>query len=739
MSTEVQFNLYDFSEETLEFLYNLPTEFPPSAHTHSVTDITDLPDLVDGTGSISVSSIETNELTVQEAATINGTLNADDIQGNLTGNIYVSVQAGQNLLKGDPVYISGTYTSGAVSLPIVSRADSSDPAKMPAAGIMDADLNTGINGSMVISGRIADFNTNAYNLNAELYVASGGGFTATAPTARAQVVARVERKDSNFGSVIVSIDSISSITSATTSDGTAQLDIASLGFNTTSGLTAGVGDLTWNNDDGTLDLGLKGGNVTLQIGQESVSRVVNKTGANLLESQYRVVRIRSTSEGGAQGQRLAVVLAQANNDANSVDTFGIVTENITVNQEGFITTSGIVRGINTTGSLQGETWVDGDVLYLSPTTPGVLTHIKPQAPNHTIIVGFVVYAHSNQGKIYVKVDNGYEIDELHNVKITDVANNNVLRYNAIQSVWENTDSLSLSSLTIGGVAAAKVVDPVRTTVTGNGATSVYAISGASGLTNPSALIVAIDGSLQEPGADYSVSGGNIIFTSPLESGAKAVVISPVNTVQVGQVVPSDGSVTSAKIANSVTLTTPSLVGPVDLTSQDASTADRIMTRDLVDSRTIIATLPSSLTVNDSASYNATSMVLSLTPGWWEINGEFRIDGTVSAAGAKLYLAFTGGLPEAYLHRIWIASVSSGSTTSSLLLNNPTYGSGTQPFLLSQSIASTTVGIFKVGPSLIYLTANATITVGFSQNTANASDTTMLAFPLSRIWATRLKY
>jgi hypothetical protein len=100
---------------------------------------------------------------------------------------------------------------------------------------------------------------------------------------------------------------------------------------------------------------------------------------------------------------------------------------------------------------------------------------------------------------------------------------------------------------------ATLSDPTRTTVTGNGATSVYAISGASGLTNPSALIVAIDGALQEPSVDYTVSGGNITFTSALPSGSKAVVVSPVNTVQVGQVTPSDGSVTSAKLDNALTI------------------------------------------------------------------------------------------------------------------------------------------------------------------------------------------
>ena len=210
-----------------------------------------------------------------------------------------------------------------------------------------------------------------------------------------------------------------------------------LDVNTNVTETSAVGRLNWNNTDGTLDLGLKGGNVTLQIGQEQVVRVVNKTGANLLESQYKVARIRRQSEGGSQGQRLAIVLAQANNDPNSVDTLGIVTENIDNNQEGFITSSGLVRNINTTGSLQSETWLDGDVLYLSPITAGELTKVKPIAPQHTVIMGYVVYAHVNNGKIFVKVDNGYELDELHNVRISGETNNQVLSYNSSQDVWVN--------------------------------------------------------------------------------------------------------------------------------------------------------------------------------------------------------------------------------------------------------------------------------------------------------------
>jgi len=129
--------------------------------------------------------------------------------------------------------------------------------------------------------------------------------------------------------------------------------------------------------------------------------------------------------------------SQANNDANSAETLGIVTETILKNQEGFITTSGLVRGVNTTGSIQGETWADGDMLYLSGTVAGRITKVKPSAPIHTVIIGYVVRAHATEGQIYVKMDNGYELDELHNVKITAPANKQSLFYNESTSIWEN--------------------------------------------------------------------------------------------------------------------------------------------------------------------------------------------------------------------------------------------------------------------------------------------------------------
>jgi len=214
------------------------------------------------------------------------------------------------------------------------------------------------------------------------------------------------------------------------------IDIDYLDFDTAAAHTVVEGELAWNDADGTLDLGLKGGNVTLQIGQEEVIRVVNKTSANLLQSEYKVVRIRTASEGGSQGQRLAVLLAQANNQANHSGILGLVTENITNNQEGFITTFGYVRGINTTGSIQSETWADGDALWLSETVAGGISNIEPA--NHPVQLGWVTYAHAVNGKIFVKVQEGVdELAELHDVTIATPLNNDVLTYETSSSLWKN--------------------------------------------------------------------------------------------------------------------------------------------------------------------------------------------------------------------------------------------------------------------------------------------------------------
>jgi len=247
--------------------------------------------------------------------------------------------------------------------------------------------------------------------------------------------------------------------------------------NTPTNIPTGPGSMVWNDTDGTVDLKLKGGNVTLQIGQESILRVVNKTATNinLLEANYQAVRVT-----GAQGQRLKVDLAQATSDTLSAETIGLVTETINNNQEGFITTSGLIRNVNTTGSLQSETWADGDILYLSPTVAGQITKVKPVAPNHLVIIGYVVHAHATQGSIFVKVDNGYELDELHNVKIASATNNELLAYTSSTDIWENKSITSILGYTpVKTVVKDTVVSSTVTGTTTETLLKSYTIAGGT--------------------------------------------------------------------------------------------------------------------------------------------------------------------------------------------------------------------------------------------------------------------
>lgn len=226
--------------------------------------------------------------------------------------------------------------------------------------------------------------------------------------------------------------------------------------------TATVTTTRWNDSLGISETTLKGGEVVLKNGVDLVARVVNKVTPNttLTKANYQVVRI-----SGAQGQRLAVNLAQANNDNNSADTLGIVCETIATNAEGFIMTMGQLENVNTTGSLQSETWVDGDVLYLSPTTAGKITNIKPSgATGHIVILGYVEYAHAVNGKIYVKVMNGWELDELHNVSISNPLDKQLLSYENSTSLWKNK---SVTTADISDSTNKRYVTDANLTVIGN--------------------------------------------------------------------------------------------------------------------------------------------------------------------------------------------------------------------------------------------------------------------------------
>ena len=144
---------------------------------------------------------------------------------------------------------------------------------------------------------------------------------------------------------------------------------------------------------------------------------------------------------GATGSNPNIVKAQADTDAHSAQTFGVVYEDIANNSTGKVLGFGMVDGLDTrstaTNPFTSDTLAAGDILYLSPTTAGYVTKTKPSAPDHLVYVGFVVQTSPTDGRIVYRVQNGYELDELHNVAITSVANNDSLFYDSATSLWKN--------------------------------------------------------------------------------------------------------------------------------------------------------------------------------------------------------------------------------------------------------------------------------------------------------------
>jgi hypothetical protein len=137
---------------------------------------------------------------------------------------------------------------------------------------------------------------------------------------------------------------------------------------------------------------------------------------------------------GATGANIIVGLAQANAEATSSKTFGLINATLAINGSGNVVCEGPISGIDTSAA------TEGDPVWLSPSTPGGLVFgvaNKPSAPNHMVYLGVVSRAHATQGQIQVKVQNGFELEELHNVAISSVADAQIIQYEAATSLWKN--------------------------------------------------------------------------------------------------------------------------------------------------------------------------------------------------------------------------------------------------------------------------------------------------------------
>lgn len=191
---------------------------------------------------------------------------------------------------------------------------------------------------------------------------------------------------------------------------------------------------------------------------------------------------------GSSGTTLTVALADASVEATSSQTLGLAQETIGINANGYVVAVGLMDGIST------ATLTEGQIVWLSETT-GQLTTTRPTQPAHGVVCGYCVkQGAGTSGILYVKVDNGQELNELHDVLISGVSTGQVLRH-ASDGLWKNHTPVAadISDSTTAGRALVTAADAAaQRTALGLGtlATQSGTFSGTSSGTNTGDVILA---------------------------------------------------------------------------------------------------------------------------------------------------------------------------------------------------------------------------------------------------------
>ncbi|MCK5615547.1 DUF2190 family protein [Candidatus Pacearchaeota archaeon] len=189
------------------------------------------------------------------------------------------------------------------------------------------------------------------------------------------------------------------------------------------------GLMHWSDDSKTLEVGMAGGEVILQLGQELHVYSTNQTGVTITNGQ--VVYIN-----GAQGQRPTITLAKSD-DPDTSKVIGIATEDIEHNTSGYVTTFGTINDIDTSA------WSAGDELWLSATTAGAMTNVEPAKPNCSCSLGIVAYSHATEGKMEFHYLKGTKLEFLRDVEISSITDNDFLRYDSASTLWKNEPTINI--------------------------------------------------------------------------------------------------------------------------------------------------------------------------------------------------------------------------------------------------------------------------------------------------------
>jgi len=247
--------------------------------------------------------------------------------------------------------------------------------------------------------------------------------------------------------------------------------------------------------------------------------VLNQAGFTIAKGT--VVRITGSNNASDIPR---ITTASYEDDGQSANTLGIATQQITNGSQGYIITEGVLTGIDTTN------YTSGQLIFLGPT--GSITGSAPHAPLHAVRLGQVIRQQSNNGSIHVRVDNGYEINELHDVsETTTTASYGDLLVKS-GSVWINskqltgsyglTGSLQATSFTgslFGTASWANNAVTASFVTTAQTASYVNLVAGPNITINRVGTSYEISGSAGAGVSDFPYTGSAIISGSLIVTGS----------------------------------------------------------------------------------------------------------------------------------------------------------------------------------------------------------------------------
>jgi hypothetical protein len=323
-------------------------------------------------------------------------------------------------------------------------------------------------------------------------------------------------------------------TGLTTTPTNGQLLIGNGTGYTLSTLTAGTG-ITVTNGSGTITLA-----ATNNLVAQTLTAVVTN------DESVAITKGQVVYAFSATGNRMSVKLANNSSDATSAKTVGVVSDaSISAGGTGTITLVGVVDGLNL-GS-----YSDGDAVYLG-STAGSITNVKPYAPSHMVFVGIIERANNGNGQLYVRIQNGYELNEIHDVQITGTPNaGSTIIYDKTNSLWKNATLTAGTNIAITNADASVTVGLTGQVGVANGGTGlssgtsggILAFTGSGTIASSSALAANA----------IVVGGGAGVAPSTITTGTGVVTALGVNTGTAGAFVvnggalgtPSSGTLTNA--------------------------------------------------------------------------------------------------------------------------------------------------------------------------------------------------